>query len=195
MKKRWISATMCAVMVAGSLAGCGLKTPDAPTTTAAPAATEAPAADAAGESKEEAKTEAAADTASEPEITLVMAEVNPLDTIVGQTDTKFKETVEEMSGGKIKIDLYDEGDYIHAIFSDNGIGIAAKDVERIFERFYRTDESRNSKHGGSGIGLAIVKKIVEDHKGKIWAESVEGEGTTMHLNLLKAKDEENPENA
>ena len=97
--------------------------------------------------------------------------------------------------GKIKIDLYDEGDYIHAIFSDNGIGIAAKDVERIFERFYRTDESRNSKHGGSGIGLAIVKKIVEDHKGKIWAESVEGEGTTMHLNLLKAKDEENPENA
>ena len=41
------------------------------------------------------------------------------------------------------------------------------------------------KQGGSGIGLAIVKKIVEDHKGKIWAESVEGEGTTMHLNLLK----------
>ena len=57
------------------------------------------------------------------------------------------------------------------------------------------NKSRNSKHGGSGIGLAIVKKIVEDHKGKIWAESVEGEGTTMHLNLLKAKDEENPENA
>ena len=105
MKKRWMSAALCAVMVAGSLAGCGLKTPDAPTTTAAPAATEAPAADAAGESKEEAKTEAAADTASEPEITLVMAEVNPLDTIVGQTDTKFKETVEEMSGGKIKIFL------------------------------------------------------------------------------------------
>ena len=51
------------------------------------------------------------------------------------------------------------------------LAIAAKDVERIFERFYRTDESRNSKHGGSGIGLAIVKKIVEDHKGKIWAES------------------------
>ena len=109
MKKRWMSAALCAVMVAGSLAGCGLKTPDAPTTTAAPAATEARAADAAGESKEEAKTEAAADTASEPEITLVMAEVNPLDTIVGQTDTKFKETVEEMSGGKIKIDLQASG--------------------------------------------------------------------------------------
>lgn len=93
--------------------------------------------------------------------------------------------------GRITIDLYDEGDYIHVIFSDNGIGIAAKDIEHVFERFYRTDESRNSKHGGSGIGLAIVKKIVEDHRGKIWAESVEGEGTTMHLNLIKAKAENN----
>ena len=103
MKKRWISATMCAVMVAGSLAGCGLKTPDAPTTTAA-AATEA--ATTAAENKDaDATTEAAADTSDMPEITLVMAEVNPLDTIVGQTDSKFKETVEELSGGKIKIDL------------------------------------------------------------------------------------------
>lgn len=106
MKKRWMSAAMCAVMVAGSLAGCGLKTPDAPTTTAAPA-TEAATTAAAGESA--AETEAAADTSDMPEITLVMAEVNPLDTIVGKTDTKFKETVEEMSGGKIKIDLQASG--------------------------------------------------------------------------------------
>ena len=76
-------------------------------------------------------------------------------------------------------------DDVYIIIADNGKGIAGKDVSHIFERFYRTDESRNSKQGGSGIGLAIVKKIVEDHKGKIWAESVEGEGTTMHLNLLK----------
>lgn len=88
--------------------------------------------------------------------------------------------------GVISIDLYDDGDYVHLVFRDNGKGIAAKDIERIFERFYRTDDSRNSKQGGSGIGLAIVKKIVEDHKGKIWAESVEGEGTTMHLELIKA---------
>lgn len=88
--------------------------------------------------------------------------------------------------GVIDIDLYDDGDYIQVAFQDNGKGIAAKDIERIFERFYRTDDSRNSKQGGSGIGLAIVKKIVEDHKGKIWAESVEGKGTMMHLLLLKA---------
>ena len=92
--------------------------------------------------------------------------------------------------GKIGIDIYDEGEYVHIQFRDNGKGIAAKDLERIFERFYRTDDSRNSKQGGSGIGLAIVKKIVEDHKGVIWAESVEGEGTTMHLKLPKYKKNE-----
>ena len=64
-------------------------------------------------------------------------------------------------------------------------GVAPQDLPYIFDRFYRTDESRNSKQGGSGIGLAIVKKIIEDHKGKIWAESVEGEGTTMHICLRK----------
>ena len=81
-------------------------------------------------------------------------------------------------------------EYVHVQFSDNGKGIASKDLERIFERFYRTDDSRNSKQGGSGIGLAIVKKIVEDHKGMIWADSVEGQGTTMHLKLPKYKKNE-----
>ena len=72
--------------------------------------------------------------------------------------------------------------------ADNGKGIGMDELPHIFERFYRTDSSRNSKQGGSGIGLAIVKKIIEDHRGKIWAESVEGEGTTMHINLLKDLD-------
>lgn len=109
MKKRWISMTICAAMVAGSLAGCGLKSPDAPA--AAPTDTEAAATDPAGSSEGQPgdQSEAKADTADMPAITLVMAEVNPLDTIVGQTDTKFKETVEEMSGGKIKIDLQASG--------------------------------------------------------------------------------------
>ena len=61
---------------------------------------------------------------------------------------------------------------------DNGKGIAAKDLPNIFDRFYRTDASRNSSKGGSGIGLSIVKKIVEEHGGKIWATSEEGVGTT-----------------
>lgn len=88
----------------------------------------------------------------------------------------------------IDIGVYDEGDYVHIAMSDNGKGIAMKDISRIFERFYRTDESRTSPQSGSGIGLAIVKKIIEDHKGRIWVESVEGEGTSFHINLLRYKE-------
>lgn len=87
--------------------------------------------------------------------------------------------------GIINIDIFDEEVYVHIIMKDNGKGIGINDLSHIFERFYRTDSSRNSKQGGSGIGLAIVKKIIEDHRGKIWAESVEGKGTTMHICLKK----------
>ena len=79
----------------------------------------------------------------------------------------------------------DEIDSIRIEIEDNGKGIAQKDLPRIFERFYRTDASRNSAQGGSGIGLSIVKKIVEDHGGYIWATSREGEGTCMHFVLRK----------
>ena len=57
--------------------------------------------------------------------------------------------------------------------------------EYIFDRFYRTDASRNSATGGSGIGLSIVKKIIEDHGGKIWATSKEDSGTTMYFVIRK----------
>ena len=91
--------------------------------------------------------------------------------------------------GIINIDIFDEEVYVHIIIKDNGKGIGINELSHIFERFYRTDSSRNSKQGGSGIGLAIVKKIIEDHKGKIWAESVEGKGTTMHICLKKDIDD------
>ena len=68
---------------------------------------------------------------------------------------------------------------------DNGKGIAAKDLPHIFDRFYRTDVSRNSSKGGSGIGLSIVRKIMEDHGGKVWATSREGIGTIMYFVLRK----------
>lgn len=88
----------------------------------------------------------------------------------------------------IAIDVYDEGEYAHIIMRDNGKGIGPAELPHIFERFYRTDDSRNSTQGGSGIGLAIVRRIVEDHKGKIWAESATGEGTTMHICLKISRD-------
>ena len=68
---------------------------------------------------------------------------------------------------------------------DNGRGISARDLPFIFDRFFRSDSSRNSK-GGSGIGLSIVKKIVEDHGGRVWANSKLGTGTTMSVEFRKA---------
>lgn len=87
--------------------------------------------------------------------------------------------------GLIKIHITDAGDFVQIEISDNGIGIEQKDLPYIFDRFYRSDTSRNSMQGGSGIGLSIVKKIVEDHGGKIWALSQKGEGTTMCMVFRK----------
>ena len=86
---------------------------------------------------------------------------------------------------KINLRVKDVGDFIQVEIEDNGKGIAAKDLPNIFDRFYRTDASRNSSTGGSGIGLSIVKKIIEEHGGKIWATSRENIGTTMYFVLRK----------
>ena len=87
--------------------------------------------------------------------------------------------------GVIQIRVKDVGDFIQVEIEDNGKGIAAKDLPNIFDRFYRTDVSRNSSKGGSGIGLSIVRKILEDHGGKVWATSREGIGTIMYFVLRK----------
>ena len=85
----------------------------------------------------------------------------------------------------INIRIKDVGDFIQVEIEDDGRGIAQKDLPYIFDRFYRTDASRNSATGGSGIGLSIVKKIIEDHGGKIWATSKEDSGTTMYFVIRK----------
>ena len=87
--------------------------------------------------------------------------------------------------GIIQLRVKDVGDFIQVEIEDNGKGIAAKDLPYIFDRFYRTDVSRNSSKGGSGIGLSIVKKIMEDHGGKVWATSRLGIGTIMYFVLRK----------
>lgn len=94
----------------------------------------------------------------------------------------------EREKGVIDIRILDEVDSIRVEIEDNGKGIAARDLPNIFERFYRTDASRNSSKGGSGIGLSIVKKIVEDHGGYIWATSKEGEGTCLHFVFRKYRE-------
>ena len=91
----------------------------------------------------------------------------------------------DKSNKSIAIRVTDVGDFVQVEIEDNGRGIAAKDLPYIFDRFYRTDTSRNSSKGGSGIGLSIVHKVMEDHGGKVWATSREGEGTTMYFVLRK----------
>ena len=91
----------------------------------------------------------------------------------------------EKPKGIIQLRVKDVGDFIQVEIEDNGKGIAAKDLPYIFDRFYRTDVSRNSSKGGSGIGLSIVKKIMEDHGGKVWATSKENIGTVMYFVLRK----------
>ncbi len=119
----------------------------------------------------------------------------PSDTIVIADPEQMKKVINNIISNSIKyidkphgvidIRILDEMDSIRIEIEDNGKGIAQKDLPKIFERFYRTDASRNSAQGGSGIGLSIVKKIVEDHGGYIWATSREGEGTCMHFVLRK----------
>jgi signal transduction histidine kinase len=75
------------------------------------------------------------------------------------------------SGGEVQIKIRKEKEEVVIEVEDTGIGIAEKDLNFIFERFYRADESRNKTTGGAGIGLTIAKSIVEAHGGKISVES------------------------
>ena len=99
----------------------------------------------------------------------------------------------EKPRGIIQLRVKDVGDFIQVEIEDNGKGIAAKDLPYIFDRFYRTDVSRNSSKGGSGIGLSIVKKIMEDHGGKVWATRRLGIGTIMYFVLRKYQEVPNYE--
>lgn len=93
--------------------------------------------------------------------------------------------------GIVNIRINDDGEFIHVEIEDNGKGIEQKDLNYIFDRFYRTDSSRNSNQGGSGIGLAIVKKIIEVHGGRIWATSRVDIGTVIHFVIRKYYEKEN----
>ncbi len=119
-----------------------------------------------------------------PQDTLVIADPEQMKKVINNIISNSVKYMDKPHG-VIDIRILDETDSIRIEIEDNGKGIAPKDLPRIFERFYRTDASRNSAQGGSGIGLSIVKKIVEDHGGFIWATSREGEGTCMHFVLRK----------
>ena len=85
------------------------------------------------------------------------------------------------NGGRIHVTAYQDGQMVVFKVSDNGVGIAEKDINRIFERFYKADRARSG--GGTGLGLSICRHIVDAHGGKIWAESVENEGSDFYFSL------------
>ena len=88
-----------------------------------------------------------------------------------------------VDGGSVSINVSSDGKNAKLIVSDTGIGIAAEDQSRIFERFYRVDKSHSKESGGTGLGLSIVKHAVQYHGGRISMDSAPGKGTSISVSL------------
>ena len=104
---------------------------------------------------------------------LVSALTNLLDNAVKYSDR----------GGLVSVAARADGSFVEIEVVDHGIGIPARDLDRIFERFYRVDPARRRDTGGTGLGLAIVRHIAQNHGGEVRATSYEGEGSTFLLRL------------
>jgi signal transduction histidine kinase len=90
--------------------------------------------------------------------------------------------------GTVVLEAQEEPETVRVDVIDSGEGIASDDLPRIFERFYRGEKSRDRTQGGAGLGLAIAKGLVEAHGGRIWAQSVPGQGARFSFVLPKASD-------
>jgi signal transduction histidine kinase len=104
---------------------------------------------------------------------LVSAVTNLLDNAV-----KYSER-----GESVDVDASAADGVICISVRDHGIGIPSRDLERIFERFYRVDRARSRATGGTGLGLSIVRHVAQAHGGDVTVESIEGEGSTFRLRL------------
>jgi signal transduction histidine kinase len=86
-------------------------------------------------------------------------------------------------GGRVEISASADDDRVRIVVIDTGIGIPARDRQRIFERFYRVDQARSRETGGTGLGLSIVKHVAELHGGSVGLVSTEGAGSTFTITL------------
>lgn len=108
---------------------------------------------------------------------LVSAVANLLDNAV-----KYSE-----AGGPVELRARDADEWVDVEVRDYGIGIPRRDLQRIFERFYRVDRARSRETGGTGLGLAIVRHVASNHRGEVRVESREGEGSRFTLRLPAAR--------
>lgn len=92
------------------------------------------------------------------------------------------------SSTRVGIGINCQDDLVEFTVTDQGVGIPEKDLERIFERFYRVDPARSRETGGTGLGLSIVKHVASNHGGDISVWSLEGQGSTFTLRLPRVKD-------
>jgi two-component system, OmpR family, phosphate regulon sensor histidine kinase PhoR len=103
--------------------------------------------------------------------------------LINLLDNSIKYGTDE---GKTKVSFFDMDENILIEVTDNGLGVDSKDIPRLFERFFRVDKSRSREQGGSGLGLSIVKHIIEAHHQTINVRSKIGVGTTFAFTLQKA---------
>ena len=97
-------------------------------------------------------------------------------------------------GGHVIIRSEQQSEFVKVVVEDDGVGIPAKDLARVFDRFYQVESHLTRRHGGMGLGLSVAKVMIEMHGGRIWAESTEGIGSTFSFLLpvdLKNEEAEN----
>jgi signal transduction histidine kinase len=83
----------------------------------------------------------------------------------------------------VRVVLRGRGDEAEVAVIDTGVGIAPEELERIFDRFYQVEDPMTRRHGGMGLGLPIVKELVHLHGGRVWAESIPGQGSRFVVAL------------
>ncbi len=127
---------------------------------------------------------------------LVEAELPPTEGIAPVDKGRINQVLDNLianalkfspDGGTIRVRLEEDEQEVRVIVSDQGIGMPKEKQTRIFDRFYQIDGSSRRRFGGTGIGLAIVKRIVDAHQGKIWVESEPNEGSSFYFTLPKMR--------
>jgi two-component system, OmpR family, sensor histidine kinase SenX3 len=104
---------------------------------------------------------------------LVSAVANLLENAVKYSDT----------GSEVIVESRCKNGWIEIVVTDRGVGIPARDIDRIFERFYRVDRARSRDTGGTGLGLSIVRHVATNHAGEVTVQSREGEGSVFTIRV------------